>query len=168
MIGPFFSLAFAQSPPLAFEGEAVIKVFLSPGGIIKIKAPIFYSEVKKKGDFFSAHKIEMEVSKMDSGLPLRDHKIKSILGVGQKIEAFSIEGKKGKKKNKGKFKLRLNNIEKELPLSFILLNNNTLVAYFYVNLSEFNIERPEYLGAKVKKNIKITAYLKYFVSKAPN
>lgn len=166
----FGSKSFAQEPKIevkeeVFEGSAIIRVYLFPGGMVEIKAPIIHSKISEDQGRFSVSRLEVEVSKMDSGLELRDIEIKKILGQNQKIIASEVLAFKGTKKKIGSAFVKINQIEKKIPFKFILMGLTKLKATMHLKLSDFKISPPEYMGAKVKNEMRIIAYLNFEPSK---
>ncbi len=144
-----------------FEGRVALRLSLVPGGVLDIKAPIIHTKILEDGGHFSCSLMEVEVLKMDSGLLLRDIEIKKILGVNQKVVATEIFAVKNKKTSSGSALININKISKKIIFKFILTEEEKLKAIFYLKLSDFNITVPEYMGAKVKNEVRAVAYLNF-------
>ena len=144
-----------------FEGRVALRLSFVPGGFLNIKAPIIHTKILEDGGHFSCSLMEVEVLKMDSGLLLRDIEIRKILGVNQKVVITEIFAVKNKKTSSGSALISINKISKKIIFKFILTEEEKLKAIFYLKLSDFNITVPEYMGAKVKNEVRAVAYLNF-------
>lgn len=133
------------------ETGLVADVKLTPAGSFSAKTKDVTGYAVVKGDDVSAEKIVAQLKDLKTGLALRDkHATEKYLEVGKFPEAtlISATGKNGK----GKGKIRLRGIEKEVEGTYKIVGNE-LQATFPIKISEFGITGVKYMGVGVNDQV---------------
>lgn len=112
-------------------------------------------------------KVTMDLQKLDTGIPLRNkhlrenylHTDKFPTATMTDIEAENIEAQvKGSTKGKSAFKglLELHGMKKEVRGTYEVKGGNMYSGQFEIDLPEFGVERPSFMGVKVVDKVYLT------------
>jgi hypothetical protein len=137
----------------ASKKGVVISVGLSPAGSFEITGRIKGS-VKKKGSGFSAKKLTFKISKLKTGLELRDeHTVKYLSKKGKyKHVAVAAKGKDGK----GVGKIKILGKTKKFKFTYVK-EGKYIKAKFKLKLEDFGFEGISYMGIGVEDQIEVVA-----------
>lgn len=112
-------------------------------------------------------KVTMNLQKLDTGIPLRNkhlkenylHTDKFPTATMTDIEADNIDGQlKGTVKGKSSFKgqLELHGAKKEIQGVYEVKGGNMYNGQFEIDLPDFGVERPSFMGVKVVDKVYVT------------
>ncbi len=144
------SLSAGAAPSDSF---AKFSVKLSPaGGFVGNSTEVKGNAVKGPDGTVSAQNITVNLSRLKTGMNLRDEHTKKYLETTNFPEAIllSAQGKNGK----GTGQIKIKGIEKTIQGTYVI-QENTLQAKFPLKLSEFNIKGIRYMGVGVKDEIQV-------------
>lgn len=140
------------------ETGVVALVNLSPAGNFQAKSSTVQGTAKMTGDEVKASNVKIPLNTLKTGIELRDkHMKEKYLETQTHPDAELIEasGKGGK----GRGKLKLHGIEKEVSGTYKIVGGKELEAEFPIKLSDYGITGIKYMGVGVKDEVKITVTL---------
>jgi polyisoprenoid-binding protein YceI len=118
----------------------------------------------------SKSKITMELNKLDTGIPLRNKHLKeNYLHIdkfpvstltGLKAEEFDKQQKGHSSDSKFEAVLDLHGVQKPIKGTYRIKDGKNLKAKFDIEVTEFNIPRPDFMGVKVVDKIHVTVQFK--------
>ena len=131
----------------------VVSVELSPAGSFEIKGRV-KGTIKKKGKGFSAKKLTFSVSKLKTGLDLRDeHTIKHLSKKG-KYNTITVIAKGKNGKGNGIAKVR--GKKKKFKFTYEQVGKY-IIAKFKLSLKAFGITGISYMGIGVDDTVEVVA-----------
>lgn len=137
--------------------SVVADVSLTPAGDFKAKIDDIKGECVMDGETIKASQIVVDLRNLKTGLPLRDKHAKEKYLEVEKFPttmAISAMGKDGK----GKAKIKLKDIEKEVDGTY-KIDGNEVKADFQIKLSDFKITGIKYMGIGVDDEVKVHVVL---------
>lgn len=139
-------------------------VTLSPVGNFVAKSNKIKGKAVQTGEAVSATDIRLDLNSLTTGMSLRDRHAKKYLETEKYPEAIllSANGKSGK----GKGRLRLKGVERDIEGTYRIVDGRFLQAEFPIKLSEFSISGINYRGIGVKDDVKIDITVPLEVAKA--
>jgi len=127
---------------------------LSPAGSFTGTTKAVTGFAKVDGDKVSASNIEVDLTKLTTGLELRDKHTQDHLETSKfpKAKLISAQGSGGK----GTGEIEIRGIKKSIEGTYFV-KNNFLTAEFSLNLPDFNIKGIRYMGVGLKDivNLKV-------------
>jgi polyisoprenoid-binding protein YceI len=147
--GSISSFARAQTPGVEINFK------LSPVGSFSATCTEIQGSAKKEGAKIMAANIIVPLGKLSTGIGLRDTHMKEKYLEVQKFpnaELITGEGTDGK----GKAKLKIHGVEKEVEGTYKVLSDKMVQAEFQIKLTDFNITGVRHLGVGVKDDVKVT------------
>lgn len=151
-----FVVLFSLSS-LAETGVTAL-VNLSPAGNFQAKTASVQGSAKVTGDEVKASNVKIPLNTLKTGIELRDkHMKEKYLETGTHPEAELVEatGKDGK----GRGKLKIRGIEKEVSGTYKIIGGKEVEAEFPIKLSDYGITGIKYMGVGVKDDVKVTVTL---------
>lgn len=135
-----------------FAQQAIVDLKLRPAGSFKVKSSDVKGFAVQKGNMVEAKNIVVGLTKVKTGITLRDTHTKKHLEVEKYPEAIlvSAQGQGGK----GKGILKIRNISKPISGNY-KIQGSKLIAEFPIKLSDFNITGIKYMGIGVDDNAKV-------------
>lgn len=156
------SLVLLSFPALAETG-LVTQVKLSPVGSFEAKTSKINGFAEMNGNRVSAKNVTIPVESVTTGISLRDKHMKEKLDSAQhpNLELIEASGEGGK----GKAKIRMRGIEKEVSGTYKVIGGRELEARFPIKFSDFKVEGIRYQGVGVKDEAQVIVTLP--LKKAP-
>ncbi|MBT7609675.1 MAG: YceI family protein [Bacteriovoracaceae bacterium] len=137
----------------ASKKGVVISVELSPAGSFEINGKI-KGKVHKEGNGFHAKKLTFKISKLKTGLDLRDeHTIKYLSNKGKyKYVAVTAKGSGGN----GIGKIKILGKTKKFKFKYVQEGKN-IKANFNLSIKDFGFEGISYMGIGVDDQVEVSA-----------
>lgn len=129
-----------------FAQQAAVDIKLRPAGSFTGKTADVKGFATQKGDTVEAANIVVNLTKIETGVKLRDEHTRKHLGVDKFPEAILVSAKGKGGKGEGVIKIR--GIEKPVTGSY-KVEGDKLNAEFGIKLSEFGITGIKYMGIGV-------------------
>jgi polyisoprenoid-binding protein YceI len=141
--------------PLCAWAEPIVelRVGLFPAGSFVAKSSKVKGHAEQNGNEVSAKNITVPTGSFDSGIGLRNTHMKKRFNTDQHPEAVLLEasGKDGK----GKGKLQVNGITKEVNGTYKIIDDKELEATFRTKASEFDIKDVAYMGVGMEDELEV-------------
>ena len=134
--------------------EVLVTGSITPAGSLDIRCEKILGlyPTKKINGSYNFKLVKIPVKCFKSEISLRDEHIYKYLEA-EKFPYIAIENLSiGKKKSQGLVKIKDKELTKEFTYSE---ENGTFIVTFPINLSEFSLTPPSFMGAKVKDELKI-------------
>ncbi len=134
----------------SFSQQASVDIKLSPAGSFTGKSSEVKGVAEMKGDTITAQNIIVNLSKITTGISLRDDHTRKHLQTDKFPDAVlvSAQGKGGK----GEGVIKIKGIERKIAGTY-KVKGKTLEADFPLKLSDFQITGIKYMGVGVKDDV---------------
>lgn len=142
---------------VAFAQSVEVDLKISPAGSFQAKTSKVSGKAKKEGNKVVANGVKVDLSRLSTGIKLRDDHMKDkYLEVAKHPTAELVHGECEGGKGKGTLKIR--NIEKEVT-GTCAVKGKSVMAEFEISLADYKIEGIRYMGAGVKDKAKVKALI---------
>lgn len=132
--------------------EAVVDISLSPAGSFKAKTSAVSGTAIKSGAGYSAENIVVDLTKLDTGIELRNEHTKEYLKVKEFPQAVLLNASGANGEGRGSIKIK--GITKEIKGTYVV-EGNKVKAKFPLSLKEFEITGINYMGVGVRDQVTI-------------
>lgn len=128
-------------------------------------------QLEVQGEDLSKSKITLDLSKLDTGIPLRNKHLKeNYLQISQfpqatlsnlKVSDFAKTLKGQGQKSKFEATLDLHGAQKPISGTYTIKDGVAYKADFHIEVTDFNIARPDFMGVKVVDKVFLTVQFKH-------
>jgi polyisoprenoid-binding protein YceI len=135
-----------------FAQQAFVDIKLKPAGSFTGKSTEVKGFATRKGDLIEASNIVVGLTKLETGIKLRDDHTRKHLTVEKFPEAILVSAKG--QSGKGEGIIRIRGIEKPISGTY-KVEGEKLNAEFPIKLSEFDIKGIRYMGVGVDDSARV-------------
>lgn len=154
-----FALALVCASQFALaDNKITLFVNLSPAGSFQAVSNKPKGNIIKKGDEFTADKIQVTIDSFKTGIELRDEHTWKHMNHTKHPKAFLTDVKGSGGKATGN--LEVNGVKKPVSIAYTVAGED-IKAKFSVKASEFGMSKAEYLGVGVDDKIDVEAVMPY-------
>lgn len=139
--------------------EVHILGHLSPAGNFEITSKRLYGDLVyiKKSKIFRADRLSLKTNTLDTGISLRNEHLHKYLNAKDQPRIFIREIVIANHKGKGK--ITINGVEKEIFFS-IIKEKDDYISQFKIRPSDYKLKPARFMGVTVKDNIDITVRIR--------